>query len=282
MTHSCLLEARNRSSMHLRLTVHEEGRVNSCICIASVSGAAGTTGCNDLTAGAHDGKNFPLFGSPGHISQHSFVLDVHTHVCEAQSWAVFAVTHDCGLYTPASTVFLATLCLGGGLWSVDDSVVLEGDDRVFFLSPPLSLISSYFVMEWDTGEGVSSLIYPAAMYTRLHHHRMSCDNSANAPMGEVRGGHNFSTKGFPSVQFKMAADKRRYRSKTRPSLEYTVESFCFGYKKAAQNQAKKGRPLVCYGVNFVKVTINKGEVSMGQDCGYMARWMPIEHRREHV
>ena len=192
MTHSCLLEAtleaRNRPTMHLRLTAHEEGRVSSCICIASVrgatlGGAVGTTGCNDLTAGAHDGKNFPLFGSPGHISQHSFVLYVHTHVGEAESWAVFAVTHDCGLYAPASTVLLATLWLGGGLWSVDDSVVLEGDDRVFFLPPPLSLISSYLVMEWDTGEGVSSLIYPAAMYTRLHHHRLSCDNSANAPMG---------------------------------------------------------------------------------------------------
>ena len=59
----------------------------------------------------------------------------------------------------------------------------------------------------------------------------------------------------------MSADKRRYRSKARPGLEYTVESFCFGYKEAAQGKPKKSRQSVCYGVNFVKVTINKGEVS---------------------
>lgn len=60
----------------------------------------------------------------------------------------------------------------------------------------------------------------------------------------------------------MSPDKRRYRSKARPGLEYSVESFCFGYKEAVHSKPKKSRQSVCYGVNFVKVTINKGEVSM--------------------
>lgn len=81
--------------------------------------------------------------------------------------------------------------------------------------------------------------------------------------------------GFPSnrLHAKMSTDKRRYRSKARPGLEYTVESFCFGYKDAVHGKPKKARQSVCYGVNFVKVTINKGEVSVGgmgreRDCNH--------------
>jgi hypothetical protein len=49
-----------------------------------------------------------------------------------------------------------------------------------------------------------------------------------------------------------------HRSKVHPDLEYTVESFCVGYKKSVH---KNGRgPLVCHGLNFVRVTVKKGEL----------------------
>ena len=64
-----------------------------------------------------------------------------------------------------------------------------------------------------------------------------------------------------SPKLKMAANRNSpkvHRSKVHPDLEYTVESFCVGYKKSVH---KNGRgPLVCHGLNFVRVTVKKGEV----------------------
>ena len=70
------------------------------------------------------------------------------------------------------------------------------------------------------------------------------------------------TYGDSPTRIKMASNRNSskvHKSKLYPDLEYTVDSLCLGYRKSAH---KSGRgSLVCHGVNFVKVTVKRGEVS---------------------